>query len=228
MQEGHNEKPVNPVPMVVWLVLLPLIAMEIALSAAGQGLVGGAQGIGWRQEAYERFALWPQMLGDMSSTGRWQTDYLMRFVSYGYVHVNLTHALFVGVFTLALGKMVAEIFNPLAFLVIFFGGGIVGAVVYSLVPGLTQTLVGGYPAAYGLIGAFTFVLWARLGLEHANRARAFVMIGTLLGLQLLFGMLFGGGPDWIADLGGFAAGFGLSFLLVPGGPAALLARLRQR
>jgi hypothetical protein len=41
-------------------------------------------------------------------------------------------------------------------------------------------------------------------------------------------VLFGGSPDWIADLAGFGAGFGLSFLVAPGGPAAILRRLRRR
>ncbi|MCB2150782.1 MAG: rhomboid family intramembrane serine protease, partial [Rhodobacteraceae bacterium] len=66
------------------------------------------------------------------------------------------------------------------------------------------------------------------GAENANRYRAFTLIGFLLGIQLLFGVLFGGTPDWIADLAGFAFGFGASFVVGPGGPAHLLARIRQR
>ena len=45
-------------------------------------------------------------------------------------------------------------------------------------------LVGGYPAVYGLLGAFTFLLWARLGEEHANQFRAFTLIGFLLGIAV--------------------------------------------
>jgi membrane associated rhomboid family serine protease len=226
--QGYDEKPFNPIPPVVWLVLLPIVAMEIVLQAGAMGLAGGAGGIGWRQQAFETFALSPQMLDEMVSTGRWSLDYLRRFLTYGFVHVNFTHALFAGIFILALGKMVAEVFRPLAFLVIFFGAALTGALVYSLVPGIRMPLVGGYPAAYGLIGAFTFVLWARLGAGGGNRAQAFYLIGMLMGIQLLFGVLFGGSPDWIADLAGFGAGFGLSFLVAPGGPAAILRRLRRR
>lgn len=228
MQDGYNQSPLNPVPPVVWLVLLPILAMEIVLSAGSLGLAGGPEAIGWRNEAVQRFALSPVLLDQMIEAGRWNWDYAMRFVTYGFVHVNITHALFVSVFTLALGKMVAEVFRPWAFLVIFLGSGIMGALVFSLVPGITSGLIGGYPAAYGLIGAFTFVIWARLGAENANRARAFSLIGMLMGLQLVFGLLFGGGPDWIAELAGFATGFGLSFIVVPGGPSQLLVRLRQR
>lgn len=228
MQDGYNHSPINPVPPVVWLVLLPIVAMEIVLNAGSLGLAGGPTGIGWRNDAVQRFALSPLMLDQMIEAGRWNRDFAMRFFTYGFVHASLTHALFVAVFTLALGKMVAEVFRPWAFLVIFFGAGLSGALVYSAIPGVASGLIGGYPAAYGLIGAFTFVIWARLGAENGNRARAFSLIGMLMGLQLVFGLLFGGGPDWIAELAGFATGFGLSFLVVPGGPSHLLARLRQR
>lgn len=228
MQDGYNQSPLNPVPPVVWLVLLPIIAMEIVLNVGDQGLAGGPAAIGWRNDAVQRFALSPLMLDHMIETGRWNWNEARRFVTYGFVHVNLTHALFVSVFTLALGKMVAEVFRPWAFLVIFSGSGLAAALVYSATPGITSGLIGGYPAAYGLIGAFTFVIWARLGAANANRARAFSLIGMLMGLQLVFGLLFGGGTDWVAELAGFATGFALSFLVVPGGLSHLLARLRQR
>ncbi len=228
MRDGFNASPLNHVPPVVWLVLLPIVAMEIVLNAGTLGVAGGAGAIGWRADAIQRFALSPLMLDEMVKIGRWNSDYAMRFLSYGFVHANFTHALFASVFILALGKMVAEVFRPWAFLAIFFGAALAGGLVYSVVPGIRAGLMGGYPAAYGLIGAFTFVIWARLGAQNAHRARAFSLIGMLMGIQLLFGLLFGGSPDWIADLAGFAAGFGLSFFVAPGGPAHLLARLRQR
>lgn len=228
MRDGYDTSPLNPVPPVVWLVLLPIIALEIVMSAGTLGFAGGTGALGWRSDAIQRFALSPLMLDEMVKTGRWNGDYVMRFLTYGFVHGSFLHALFVSVFVLALGKMVAEVFGPWAFLVIFFGAAIAGGLVYSTVPGIRAGLIGGYPAAYGLIGAFTFVIWARLGAENAHRARAFSLIGMLMGIQLIFGLLFGGSPDWIADLAGFAAGFGLSFFVAPGGPAHILAQFRRR
>ena len=84
-------------------------------------------------------------------------------------------------------------------------------------------LIGGFPAVYGLIGAFTYILWRSMSLVGANQARAFSLIGVLMGIQLLFGLLFGLNNDWIADLGGFATGFMLSFVVAPGS----LLRLRR-
>ena len=228
MREGYDAPPLNPIPGVVWLILLPIVAMELVVSAGTLGLAGGATGVGWRQEALQRFALSPEMLDQMIGTGRWTWDYLMRFISYGFVHGSFTHALLATVFILAMGKFVAEIFSPWSVLAVFLIPLALGGVAYSLIPGVKMALFGAYPGAYGLIGAFTFIIFARLGAENANRARAFTLIAFLLGIQLLFGVLFGGSPDWVADLVGFSAGFGLSFLVGPGGPAHLLRAIRQR
>jgi membrane associated rhomboid family serine protease len=228
MREGYDASPLNPIPGVVWLILLPVVAMEIVVSAGTLGIAGGPGGIGWRQEALQRFALSPQMLDQMIETGRWTGDYLLRFVSYAFVHGSFTHALLAAVFILAMGKFVGEVFRAWAVLVVFLVPVIMGGIAYSLIPGTKMALFGAYPGAYGLIGAFTFIIWARLGAENANRARAFTLIAFLLGVQLLFGVIFGGSPDWVADLAGFATGFGLSFLVGPGGPAHLLRAIRQR
>ena len=228
MRPGFNEAPVNPLPPVVWLLVLHIIAMEVVVNAGAIGLAGGQAGIGWRNEALQRFALSPVMLDQMWASGQVPHDYLMRFLTYPFVHGSLTHAIFAAVFILALGKFVGEVFRAWAVLAVFFGGVLAGGIVYSLVPGLQTWLFGAYPGAYGLIGAFTFMIWAKLGAEHAQRGRAFSLIGMLLGIQLLFGTLFGGSPDWIADLAGFAAGFLLSFAVAPGGPSHLLRLIRQR
>ena len=228
MREGYDAPPLNPIPGVVWLILLPIVAMELVVSAGTLGLAGGATGVGWRQEALQRFALSPEMLDQMIGTGRWTWDYLMRFISYGFVHGSFTHALLAAVFILAMGKFVAEIFSPWSVLAVFFIPLALGGVAYSLIPGVKMALFGAFPGAYGLIGAFTFIIWARLGATHVNRARAFTLVGFLLGVQILLALLFGGTPEWVADLVGFTTGFGLSFLVGPGGPAHLLRAIRQR
>ena len=228
MREGYDAPPLNPIPGVVWLILLPIVAMELVVSAGTLGLAGGATGVGWRQEALQRFALSPEMLDQMIGTGRWTWDYLMRFISYGFIHRSFIHALLAAVFILAMGKFVAEIFSPWSVLAVFFIPLALGGVAYSLVPGVKMALFGAFPGAYGLIGAFTFIIWARLGATHVNRARAFTLVGFLLGVQILLALLFGGAPEWAADLVGFATGFGLSFLVGPGGPAHLLRAIRQR
>ena len=223
-----NAPPINPLPPVVWLLALPVIAMEVAVSAGAAGFAGGGSGIGWRLDTVQRFAFSPEYLRRMVEAGLWPWDGLMRLISYPLVHVTTTQAVFVIVFLLALGKFVGEVFRWWAVLVVVFGAAVTAALVYAAVPVVTAPLVGGYPPIYGLIGAFTFILWTNLGRTGGNQMRAFSLIGMLLAVQLVFGLLFGGGTEWIADLAGFGAGFALSILVCPGGWARMMAKLRAR
>ena len=229
MDPDHNAPPLNPLPWIVWVLALPLIAMEVVLSLGAAGVVGGPQAIGWRLQAVERFGLFPELLKYQWETGGHPLAELHRLVSYVLVHGSFTHALFAVVMLLALGKMVGEVFRWWGVLVVFLGSAAVGGAAYGLlVPGLRAQLIGAYPAVYGLIGAFTFLIWTRLALVGANRLRAFSLIGMLLAIQLVFGLLFGGGWDWVADIAGFATGFLLSFVVSPGGFRRVVEMIRQR
>ena len=227
MNRDLNAPPLNPLPWIVWALALPLIAMEVVLQLAERGLVGGPGGIGWRLQAMEWFAFSPDLLRYQWETG--VLDGAYRLVSYVLVQGNLTAALFVVVLLLALGKMVGEVFRWWAVALVFLAAAAVGAVVYTLVlPGNRVPLIGGYPGVYGLIGAFTFLIWVRQVATGGSQARAFSLIGMLMGVQLVFGLLFGGGYAWVAELAGFFAGFGLSFVVAPGGWGRVMARLRRR
>jgi membrane associated rhomboid family serine protease len=229
MEPEQYPSPFNPLPMIVWVLVLPLIAMEAVLSLADAGLVGGVQGIGWRLQAVERFGLFPELLRYQWNTGGQPHDELPRLVTYLLVHSSFTHALFAVVLMLALGKMVGEVFRWWAVLVVVFGSAIVGGLAYGLlIPGLRMQLIGAYPGVYGLIGAFTFLLWVNLARSGSNRYRAFSLIGALLFFQLVFGVLFGATWHWVADVTGFAAGFLISFFVSPGGWARVMAKIRQR
>jgi membrane associated rhomboid family serine protease len=229
MDPDHNAPPLNPLPWVVWALALPMIAMEVVLSLGAAGVVGGSQAIGWRLQAVERFGLFPELLKYQWETGGHPLAELHRLVSYVLIHGSFTHALFAIVMLLALGKMVGEVFRWWGVLVVFLGSAAVGGAAYGLlVPGLRTQLIGAYPAVYGLIGAFTFLIWTRLALVGANRLRAFSLIGMLLAIQLVFGLLFGGGWDWVADIAGFATGFLVSFVVSPGGFRRVVEMIRQR
>lgn len=233
MQHGMNESPFNPLPMVVWLLALPVIASEAVFALGRLGLIGGAEGIGLRGAALQMTAYAPEMVQRMWAIKQVDFGQLYRIVTYPFIHYSLTQALFVLAFTLALGNMVARNFRPWAMIALYLGSAIGGALVYtvavSFIPERPATLIGGYPAVYGLVGAFTFLLWVRLAAENANRLRAFTLIGMLLLFQLVFGIVFGGaGYGWIAEIAGFAIGFGLSFLLIEGGMSRALRLIRQR
>lgn len=222
-----NEAPINPLPPVVWALVVPMAMAELMFNLGARGLIGGAGAVGWRLAALQDFAFSAEALRWMVETGRYPVELLWRFVTYPFVHAQLSQAVFAIVFILALGKMVGEIFRAWAVLAVFFGSSIFAAIMYTILVPNPIPLVGAFPGAYGLIGAYSFLLWVTLGARGLNQAGAFTLIGFLMGLQLLFGALFGSSPDWVAELFGFVAGFALSFVVSPGGWSRLMAKMRR-
>lgn len=217
MSDDPNISPVNPLPPAVVALVLVIMGIEAAFSLGMRGIIGGPEAIGWRLEAFQSYAFSSEIFWWMVETGQWPAEHLIRFLSYTFVHGAFTHALFVCVFVLAMGKMVGEVMGDLVMVIIFLASAVGGAVGYAVL------INGEVP----LIGAFTYILWRQLSLVGAQQSRAFSLIAFLMGIQLLFGLLFGGQKDWVADLCGFATGFGLSFFLAPGGWARIRSNIRR-
>ncbi|SIT82897.1 rhomboid family intramembrane serine protease [Pontibaca methylaminivorans] len=224
----NDRSAVNPLPPVVAALFLVIIGIEIVLQLGERGIIGGAGAVGWRLAAIQSHAFSGAVLDWMVANNHWPPAQLARFVTYPFVHASFTHALFAGVILLAMGKMVGEAFGQIATLAIFVVSGIGGALAYALILDDPQPLIGGFPPVYGLIGAFTWLLARSLARIGANQSRAFTLIAVLMGIQLLFGVFFETQNDWVADLGGFAAGFGLCFVVSPAGWARLRGRGRGR
>lgn len=228
MSSPENHSPVNVVPPLVVALFLIIIGLEAAFSLGARGMVGGPEAIGWRSYAIQAYGFSNRAMAWMLENQILRPDYLIRFVSYPFIHVSFTHALFAGVMTLALGKFVGERMPQWAVLVLFFGSSVLGALTFGLILPDGPGLIGAFPGIYGLIGGFTYLMWLRLGEMGAQQARAFTLIGVLLGLQLIFGLLFGAGTTWIADVAGFVFGFVLSFVLAPGGFGKLREKIRHQ
>jgi membrane associated rhomboid family serine protease len=232
MNKDITAPPLNPLPPVVWLLALPMVAVELVLSlGAGTGFFG-PQAVGWRSTAIQAVSVYGPVIDWMMMTGHLPPEHLVRFLAYPFVQWNAMQALLGGAFLLALGKFVAEVYRPWAVLAVFFGAAAAGALAYALLLDDPLPLVGIYPACYGLIGAFTYILWTRLGEVGGSRSRAFALIGVLLLLRLAFAAvdwIFYGGTNgyWLAEIAGFAAGFLVSFVVSPGGWRRVLVRLRQ-
>ncbi len=225
---SHIEpSPFNAVPLPVVAIFAVIFGIECLFAGAEAGLFGGPTAIGWRLGALESYGFSPLVFDWMLSTGQFPGEHVVRFVTYPFLHYGFVHMLFAGVIFLAMGKYVGEAMGGWTVPVLFFTCSILGAVIYALIVGQVQgVLVGAYPGAYGLIGAFTFVLWVRARATGQAQIQAFTLIGFLMGIQLVFGVFFGTDLTWIAELSGFCIGFVLSFLLVPGGFAFLLRKLR--
>jgi len=227
MSSNPNPSPVNSLPPAVVALVLVIMGIEATFSLGARGIIGGPGAVGWRLEALQVYGFSSEIFWWMWETGHWPAEHLIRFISYAFVHGAFTQALFVCVFVLAMGKMVGEVFGDLAMVVIFLLSGIGGALGYAVLVNAQFPLFGGFPAVYGLIGAFTYILWRSLALVGAQQSRAFTLIAFLLGIQLIFGLIFGGQKDWVADLSGFATGFGLSFFLAPGGWARMRGKIHR-
>ena len=227
VQDQPRISPLNPVPPFVIVLFLVIVGVEAMFTLGARGIIGGPGAIGWRSGAIEDYAFNGDILRWMLQNNVWPVEHLRRFLSYAVVHASFTHALFAGVLLLAMGKFVGEVFRHWAVLVLFVLSTAVGALVFGIVVDDSAWLIGAFPGVYGLIGGFTYIIWLRLGQLGSNQARAFLLIGVLMGLQLVFGLFFGGTPTWVADVSGFATGFLASFVLSPGGFARLRARLRH-
>lgn len=226
-QRPEPISPLNPVPWVVWLLVLPMVGLELFLSFKDgpSGLVAS----GWRSAFVQEMAYSPVFMRAMVEAHQYPWNGLWRLVSYPFIHASVSHLLFVAVFLLALGKFVGEAFRWWAVLAIFVISGIVGALVYTAVlPDIQTPLIGGWVPVYGLIGGISFILWHRLRHDGAKRWRAFTMIGSLLVFRILVTPIFGWSWDVVAEIPAFATGFLLSYLVSPGGAREVYARLRQR
>ncbi|MBF9043357.1 rhomboid family intramembrane serine protease [Rhodobacterales bacterium HKCCE4037] len=226
--EDHTVSPFNALPPVVVALAVVIFGLELMFQAATAGLLGGQGGVGWRLAAMQDYAVLDQVWTWMRTNGIYPPEHLLRFVTYPLIHGGFVHAIFVVVFILALGKMVAEVYSTLAFLAVFWVSAVMGALGFVTILNSDAPLVGGYPGVYGLIGAFTFLMWMRADAEGSNKMRAFALIGMLLGIQLLFSLINGDFGTVVADFSGFLTGLLLSFVVSPGGWARLVRRMRQR
>ncbi|WP_328794925.1 rhomboid family intramembrane serine protease [Jannaschia marina] len=230
MMDPRQQSPFHVLPPVVVALAVVIAGIELLFQAGAAGLIGGREAVGWRLGALERWSVAEPVWEWMLANGRVPPEQLARILAYPFLHGSFTHAAFVVVFVLALGNAIAPVYPGPRLLLIFFGSAVGGALAFLVVFDAPRPLFGGFPPAYGLIGAFTYL--TQRGLTRADPEKAFLLIGFLLAIQPVFGLLtlqgFGWLPDWGADLGGAATGYGLAVLLFPGTLARLRDRLRQR
>lgn len=225
--EPVNQPPINPLPPVVAALFLVIAGIELTFQMGARGVVGGPQAVGWRLDAIQTYAFSGDIFDWMLANNIWPISEVIRFVSYPFVQGSFSHALFVGVMLLALGKWVGEVMGGVRTLALFLVASVLGALAYGLLLNDPVPLIGGFPGVYGLIGGFTYLLWRRLGEAGAPQARAFALIGMLMGIRLVFALMYGADSTWLADFAGFGGGFALSILLAPGGWQAFLTRIRR-
>ena len=227
MRPGYDAPVFNPLPWIVWVLALPVIAVELVFALGNSGLVGGAQAIGWRLDAVNLFGFAPEYQRALIARGLWLDAGWWRLLTYPVAHLTFTDALFSVVILLAIGNLIGRVFSPLAMVGIYLGSSVLTALIYTAL-GFSAPLIGADVAVYGLIGAFTLTRWAQYPPGHPERWQAFSLAGFLIGLRVFFWWVFGGSWAWVAAVLAVPVGFGLAMLLAPGGGARLMRRLRQR
>lgn len=227
MHQDHNAPPFNPMPPVVWVLFLILMGIEIVFTLGEQGITGGARSVGWRLGAISNYGFSGVAFDWMIKNGQTPFEYFIRCFSYMFLHGSFTAAIFSGVILLAMGKLVGEVMGQLAVIILFVFSGVFGVVIFGLLTDQAW-LIGAYPSVYGLIGAYTFLLWQRVAGQGMQQLTAFHLIGFLMGIQLIFGIFFVTGQDWVAELAGFVCGFALSVIVMPGGIARLRTAIQRK
>ena len=228
MTEPAAQSPLLPLPWAVWVLLLPIAAVEAVLQAAALGWIGGPEGIGWRLAAVERFGLAGALLSHQWETGRLGWAEAARLWSFMAVHPSGLVAVLALALIAALGKAVGQVLPGPALLVLAGVAAPVGALVWAVGLGAPVWLIGAYPAVFALLGAFAWLLWRGHVAQGADRQRFAALIGLLLVLRVAVGLWIGGGQDWIADLAAFAFGLAIAPGLMPGAMGRLRDRLRRR
>ncbi len=230
-----SESPVNSVPFVALLFGLIIIGAEATFSLADLGLIGGQNAVGWRINMWERTSFDPTTIERVFMLGDYNIERLKTFFTYFLVNHGFGQAAFSAALALALGKAIGDAFGNLALLVIILLTSFVGALAYGIVFPDGSALSGSFTPVFGLIGAYTYMLWLRLGEAGQKQLQAFRLVAVLLSLQALFsvvvlltGQAANGWPVWVPELAGCAAGFGVSVLLAPGGWTSFVSRMRQR
>lgn len=223
-----NQRAFNNVPELVLVLALLVFGIEIAFNLAEAGVIGGPAAVGWRIKAIETYAVSPLVLDWVIERQDFAFGLIRRFVTYAFIHVSIAHALFACGMLLAIGKFVGDAWNNISLGLVLLFSTVFGGIVHGLTADPSVALLGAYPAVYGLIGAFTYLVWLRLDGEGGNRFAAFRLIGFLLGAQLVIGLIFGGAPHFVADVSGFVIGLALSPILGPGGWSRFVLRMRSR
>ena len=221
--------PFNPLPVLVWLVILAMTGIELALWLGGRGLVGGAEAVGWRLEALQCSGFSSGLQLWMLENMRFPALHVTRYLSYPFVHTGPLHAFFVVILIAALGKTYGEAQGGMRLTLLIFLPPALGAAVFGQILGAHETgwLYGGMPMAFGLLGGLTWHRF-RIAESRGDRLRAFGIIGTILLVRLGFGLTVETGHGWAAEFAAFAIGCGLAAGVAPGRWQALRARLRQR
>lgn len=193
-------------PVLMGLILLDL-GIELALQI-GDLLPVMAR---LRETVYENAAFWPGLLTDW--TGNYPGQRWVMFVSYGFLHGGLGHAVFNMMTLGVLGARCIERIGSLRFLLLYLGAMIAGAGVFGLLSQGYAPMVGASGALFGLAGAILAWIWDDAPSIRAALAPVGRILLWLIGINVVMYLAMQGQLAWETHLGGFLAGWVLGLAL---------------
>ena len=228
LHDGAARQPFLRVPPVVIWLIVSLVAAYVY----GHEVLSGNR---WEEFAVV-YGFVPARYSAkfLAATGYDPGSWLERalpFVSYIFLHANITHLLINSIWLLAFGPVVARRFGTLLFLVFFLFCGVAGAATHLICNwGSAAPVIGASGAISGLMAAsFRMLPVAAEGgaypLAPILTPRIVVWSGLWIAVNAVTGLTgYGNGPEiglvaWQAHLGGFAAGLlfaGLFDAIAPG------------
>ena len=216
MEHNNVNSPlINPLPPVILIITLLLVVVEIIFQIVEAGLLSSFSNEITRNNVIVNYAFFGSLQDWMISNLNFEWSFLFRYLTFPFIHFNFLQTVIAIVMFLALGKMVCEVYNGFLFLILIISSSFCGAFFYGLLLNDQFPLVGAFPAIYGLIGAYTYLLWVSMKFLGAQSANAFILVAVLLGIQIIFKVVFNGSNDWVADLFGFLTGFLFASLIQP-------------
>ena len=216
MEHNNVNSPlINPLPPVILIITLLLVVVEIIFQIVEVGLLSSFSNEITRNNVIVNYAFFGSLQDWMISNLNFKWSFLCRYFTFPFIHFNFLQTVIAIVMFLALGKMVCEVYNGFLFLILIISSSFCGAFFYGLILDDQFPLVGAFPAIYGLIGAYTYLLWVSMKFLGARSANAFILVAVLLGIQIIFKVVFNGSNDWVADLFGFLTGFLFASLIQP-------------
>ena len=215
---------VNPLPPAVIVLFLTIVIGEAYIAGAEARLLGSFDA---RIYLIRQFAFMPEGFGRAMSADSWIPELFWRMLTFPFVHGSLMQGVFASVFILAMGKFVGEVLGNIAVVAIFFASAIFAALGFAIFTSSNFPLFGGFPTAYGLVGAFTFVLFSRSEGLLSQQLTAFRLLGILMLINIGFSLLQDGPPIWVAELCGAVTGFISAAIIYPGGVRVIVNKFRQ-
>lgn len=209
MSQSYRPGPDRHAPVVLWILALCALP-EVALTLAETPLFG-MQGL--RRTAILHGAFWPGLLGGWEPVFPGQTA--LMFFSYAFLHGGFMHLLFNMLIVLHLGREAVARLGQRGFVLLYLltaAGGATGFALLSASPG---PMVGASGAVFGLFGATQFWDLQRRRAAGTTLRPVWQMMAGLILMNVVLLVMVGGILAWQAHLGGYVAGFVISWAVTP-------------